>query len=140
MHLLEKALTIVLEAHAGQVDKADRPYILHPIRLMTKMKTDQERIAALLHDVLEDSHYTAEMLMEEGFSKETVTIIESLTNRENESYNDFIYRVARNRTAARIKIEDIKDNMDISRLDSVGQKDLDRLVKYHKALKFLQNI
>ena len=139
MHILEKAINIALEAHRGQVDKAGKPYILHPLRLMNDLESEIEMISAVLHDVIEDSHLTAEDLKKEGIPDEAIEIIKCLTKRSNESYEDFIKRISMNKKAANVKIKDIKDNMNIARLDSVNQKDLDRLAKYHKAQIILRN-
>ncbi len=139
MHILEKAITIALEAHKGQVDKAGKPYILHPLRLMNDLESEIEMISAVLHDVLEDSHFTVEGLKKEGIPDEAIEIIECLTKRRNEAYEDFINRICFNKKAVVVKIKDIQDNMNIDRLDSLKQKDLDRLSKYHKALRILRN-
>ena len=138
MHLLEKAIKIALEAHEGQVDKAGKPYILHPLRLMHECETEVEMVAALLHDVLEDSQFTVEDLKKEGIPDDAIEIIKFLTKGSNESYDDFIKRISFNKIAAKIKVKDIQDNMNIARLESVKQKDLDRLAKYHNALMLLR--
>jgi len=138
MHILETAIQIALEAHRGQVDKAEKPYILHPLRLMNQMDDEIEMIAAVLHDVLEDSQVTIQELEKAGVPKESLEMIECLTKRNNETYEDFIRRISLNKKAAKIKIKDIEDNMNISRLKSIGQKDLDRLVKYQNALRILK--
>jgi (p)ppGpp synthase/HD superfamily hydrolase len=140
MHNIEKAIQIAMEAHRGQVDKAGKPYILHPFRLMNNFDSENEKIAAILHDVVEDSHITIEDLEKEGIPTESLEIIECLTKRSNEKYEDFINRISLNKSATKVKIKDIEDNMNISRLNSIEQKDLDRLVKYHNALKNLKTV
>ncbi len=140
MSLIEKALAIALEAHKGQVDKAGKPYILHPLRLMTGLEDEIEMIAALLHDVIEDSDITAEDLKRAGIPEEVIEIIGYLTKQTGEDYDDFIERISNHRKASRVKIKDIEDNMDISRLETIGEVDLARLAKYHKAVKHLKSL
>ena len=131
--LLAKAARITAVAHEHQMDKAGEAYILHPLRLMARAQTDDERIVALLHDVVEDSDWTSKALAEEGFPQRIVDAIGCLTNREGESYDDFISRVLADPLAARVKLLDIKDNMDMTRLGELADKDLERFRKYHAA-------
>ena len=133
MDLIEQSLQIALEAYRGQTDKAGETYILHPLRLMAQMDTKEEMAVALLHDVIEDSKYTAEMLVDEGIPEEVVEAVEYLTKKEGESYEEFTNRVVDNKLAAKIKKADIEDNMNILRLESLSEKDLQRVAKYHKA-------
>ena len=137
MSSLEKAIEIATKAHAGQTDKAGRPYILHPLRLMFKFEAELEMIVAVMHDVVEDSDVTLHDLKECGFSESVMTAIDCLSKKESETYDDFINRVSLNDLAKRIKIEDIKDNLDLTRLDCVTEKDLFRVEKYHRSLKKL---
>ena len=138
MKLIETSLQIALRAYAGKTDKAGREYILHPLRVMAKMKTDLERSAALLHDVLEDSDITAEELLAEGIPAEVVEAVRFLSKQEGEDYQDFVRRARQNRLAAAVKIADIEDNIDILRLASVDEHDLARIRKYHTAWHLLQ--
>lgn len=140
MSYLERAISIAGEVHAGQIDKAGRPYILHPLRLMLKFTAEEEMITAVLHDVIEDSLWTIDDLLNSGFSQQVVNAVACLTKRENELYEAFIERVSTNELAVKVKIEDIKDNLDLSRLDSIMPKDLDRVVRYHEALKKLEKV
>lgn len=136
-NFVEKAIKLALKIHTGQVDKAGKPYILHPLRLMLKFSTDDEMITALMHDVVEDGGITLADLENLGFSKNVVSAIDCLTKRDNESYEAFIKRINQNPLAKKIKIEDLKDNMDLTRLDSISDKDIARAQKYHKALSML---
>ena len=138
MRLIETSLQIALQAYAGKTDKAGREYILHPLRVMAKMKTDLERSAALLHDVLEDSDITAEQLLAAGIPAEVVEAIQYLSRNENEEYQDFVARAKKNKIAARVKIADIEDNIDVLRLSALDEYDLARIKKYHSAWRFLQ--
>ncbi len=138
MRLIETSLQIALRAYAGKVDKAGREYILHPLRVMAKMSTDLERSAALLHDVLEDSEITAEDLLAEGIPAEVVQAVKCLTKNEGEDYLDFVARAKTDRLARRVKIADIEDNIDVLRLSSLSEKDLERIQRYHAAWRLLQ--
>ena len=140
MELIEKSLEIALRAYAGKTDKAGREYILHPLRVMAKMQTDLEMSAALLHDVLEDSDITAEQLLAEGIPPEVVEAVQSLSRNENEEYLDFVARAKRNPLAARVKIADIEDNIDVLRLTALDEYDLARIKKYHAAWHLLHEL
>ena len=135
--LLEKALRLASKAHAGQTDKAGAPYVFHPIRVCCRCKTDQERIAALLHDTIEDSDMTPERLLSEGFPRDIVEAVISLTHYEDEKYSDYVRRCGLNSIARAVKLHDLEDNMDLSRLKQVTEKDLKRLNKYLVAYRYL---
>lgn len=138
MSRLQRAIEIATEAHKGQFDKSGKEYIGHPLRVMEMGKTEEEKIAGILHDVVEDSPWTFEALEEEGFSKEIIDALKCLTKRsENENYDDFIERVKKNPLAVAVKINDLSDNMDIRRLPYLSDKDIKRLKKYLKAYKKL---
>jgi len=131
--MLNKAIEIANKAHAGQFDKGDEPYILHPLRVMLTRKNNVERICAVLHDVVEDSNITLENLAQEGLSEEVLTVLNCLTRRKDESYEQFIDRILKNETACRIKLADLDDNMDITRIKALTAKDLKRIDKYKEA-------
>ncbi len=137
MATIEKAIEIALDAHRGQVDRAGQPYILHPLRLMAKMPTKELMIIALLHDVVEDSRYTLEDLRREGFSENIIKAVDSLTMRNGEKYDDYIRRAKQNALAVPVKLADLEDNMNIRRLQQIGEKDTARLQKYLNAYHFL---
>lgn len=137
MSNLDQAICIATKAHSGQTDKAGKPYILHPLRLMARFSTETEMIVAVLHDVIEDSDTTCDDLKSAGFSDEVINAIGCLTKRKNENYDSFISRISGNDLARGIKIEDIKDNLDLTRLSQITEKDLRRIEKYHRALKTL---
>lgn len=138
MSTLGKALSIAAHAHDGQVDKAGAPYILHVLRVMMKMASDEERIVAVLHDVVEDTAWTLERLQQEGFSPRVVEAIDCLTRRANEGYEDFIERVASLDLSTRVKLADLEDNCDVSRLESRTAEDYERLAKYRRAVARLR--
>lgn len=132
--MLEKAILLATNAHQGQRDKAGQPYILHPLRVMFSTKSETERICAVLHDVIEDTDLTLDDLRNEGFSEEVLSVLDALTKRENESYDDFISRILPNKLACRVKLADIADNMDLSRIENPTEKDYQRVEKYRKAV------
>lgn len=134
---IEEAIRIAVEAHRGQTDKAGAPYILHPLRMMLRMQTDAERMAAVLHDVVEDTPWTLDDLRGRGFAEEVVSAVDHLTRRESESYEEFVERAGRHPVARRVKIADLEDNMDIRRTGEVTEKDAERLTRYHRAWRRL---
>ena len=137
MSNLEKAIQIAAIEHAGQVDKAGAPYILHPLRVMMKMDSDTERIVAVLHDAIEDSPLTLGCLLSHGFSMDVVQALGALTRSPNESKMSQAKRVKGNPIALKVKLADIQDNMQLSRLVYITQKDLDRQKLYKEVLEFL---
>ena len=138
MSTLERAIEIATQAHEGQVDKAGNAYIGHPLRVMAMGKTEQEKIAGVLHDIVEDTPWTFEMLEAEGFDPEIIAALKCVTKiSENEDYDSFIERVKKNPLAVAVKINDLTDNMDIRRLPYLSDKDVKRLKKYLKAYKKL---
>src|SRR5687768_12545105 len=130
---LEDAISIAALAHRGQKDKAGAPYLLHPLRMMLRMGSEAAMMAAVLHDVVEDTDWTLELLREQGFSDEVLEAVECLTHKTGESYEEFIGRVQKNPVAQQVKIADLEDNMNILRIGRINQKDLQRLEKYHRA-------
>lgn len=138
--MIDEAIALASRSHAAQKDRAGQPYILHPLRLMLKFKTESEQIVAVLHDVVEDAGITLDELRKLGFSEQVVDAIDCLSKREGEQYGDFIDRIAVNALARKVKAEDIKDNLDLTRLALVGEADLKRVGKYHAALTYLLSL
>lgn len=138
MNLLEKAIGLALNAHTGQVDKGGNPYILHPLSVMMRVKNTNGKIVAVLHDVVEDCGVTVSDLQEAGFNSEIVDAVLALTRGENESYMEFVERCAQNNLASEVKIADILENMDLSRIPNPTETDTKRVEKYKKALERLQ--
>ncbi|AWX55388.1 HD domain-containing protein [Brevibacillus brevis] len=134
---LDKAILIAVNAHKGQTDKGGYTYILHPLRVMLSMDTESSRIVAVLHDVVEDTDVTLTDLRQQGFSEQIITAIDCLTRRSGESYMQFIERVKQNDLARAVKIADINDNKDLSRIPSPTKEDIERLKKYNEALNRL---
>ena len=136
--MLERAIGIAVEAHKGQLDKGGNPYILHPLRVMMSVDFELEKIVAVLHDVVEDSDWTFEALLAEGFSNEVIEALKGVTKQsDNEDYESFIQRAIRNPIGRKVKIADLRDNLDVTRIPDIGEKDLQRISKYKKALKIL---
>lgn len=134
---LERAIVIACGAHEGQLDKAGEPYILHPLRLMLHMATEAERIAAVLHDVVEDSQVTTEDLIAEGFAREIVHAVDALSRRKGEDYMEFVRRASEDPIARRVKQADLEDNLDLTRIRRLTDRDLERAHRYHRALEIL---
>ncbi len=137
MATLERAITLAAEAHAGQVDKAGQPYILHPLRVMLRVRTDEERIAAMLHDVVEDTHVTLEALAQEGFSQAILTAVAALTKLPGETRLEAASRVAVDSVARTVKLADNAENMDLSRIENPTEKDFARLKEYESVRALL---
>jgi (p)ppGpp synthase/HD superfamily hydrolase len=131
--LFEKAISIALRAHKGKKDKGGNPYILHPLRIMVSMDTLEEKIVAVLHDVIEDSDISIEYLTKLKFPESIINAIALLSKTKNQDYNDYINSIKKNKLATKIKIADLEDNMNLSRLKSITEKDKKRLVKYKTA-------
>ena len=132
--MLDKAILIAAQAHLGQKDKNDAPYILHPLRMMLRFRAETEMIVAVLHDVVEDNpDWSLDRLRQEGFSEEIIQAVDHLTRRKDESYKEFTERATQNPLARQIKIADLEDNMDIKRYKHLTEKDKKRLAKYHEA-------
>lgn len=133
--LTKKAAELAAMAHAGQVDKAGYPYILHPVHIAEQMDDEKSCCAALLHDVLEDNpDYTAKTLADAGMPMDVVKAVCEMTHPRGEEYSSYIDRVAKNPIARRVKIADLAHNMDTSRLGRpLGEADLKRLDKYRKS-------
>jgi (p)ppGpp synthase/HD superfamily hydrolase len=135
---IERAIALAALAHVGQVDKAGAPYILHPLRVMLRLEGMEERIVAALHDVVEDSDWTLERLRNEGFSEIILQAIDAVSRRPDEDYNEFIVRASKNSIGSRVKLADLEDNSDLSRLTEVTDRDLARLRKYQRGIAILQ--
>jgi (p)ppGpp synthase/HD superfamily hydrolase len=138
---LQRAIAIAAEAHAGQVDKAGALYVLHPLRMMLGMSSIDERIVAALHDVCEDCPgWTFDRLGREGFSNRIIEALQSVTKRDAEDYDDFVRRSAANPIGRRVKLADLYDNSDLSRIAAPTERDLQRIEKYRRAIDLIDRI
>ena len=132
----ELALQIAQKAHAGQVDKAGKDYILHPMTVASYMDTDIEKTIAYLHDVLEDTDVTVDALRK-IFPNEIVDTLIILTHRKDESYFEYIQRVSKSKLAKKVKVADLLHNLDITRIKEPTKQDYERLEKYKKSILYL---
>lgn len=139
LNYLENAIVIATQAHKGQKDKAGMPYVLHPLRLMLNQNGLEAMIAAVLHDVVEDTFVTLDQIAEAGFSKTVLDAISLLTHDPSMPYMDYIKSIATNAIARQVKLADLLDNMDLSRIPNPQEKDLLRLEKYQVAYNYLIN-
>lgn len=140
----QRAIEIAVEAHRTQFDKAGAPYILHPLRVMFSVETEEERIVAVLHDVVEDGPgWTFERLENEGFSASVVEALRLVTKRpedeggDDEGYLRFVRRTLTNAVARRVKIADIRDNLNATRFKELTERDRLRMNRYLAALREL---
>ena len=118
----ELALQIAKKAHAGQVDKAGKDYILHPMTVASYMDTDVEKTIAYLHDVLEDTDVTVDALRK-IFPNEIVDTLITLTHKKDESYFEYIQRVSKSKLAKKVKVADLLHNLDITRIKEPTKQD-----------------
>jgi hypothetical protein len=137
MSLLETAIAIAVEAHSGQKERNGQPYIMHPLRVMQRVHTEEEKIVAVLHDVVEDTPWTPAMLAKRGFPKYLLNALACVTVRKGESYPALIRRAASNPISRRVKLADLEDNTDIHRLPHLKASDRKDLNKYLRAHRWL---
>ena len=135
--MVKKAVNIMFEAHKEDFDKGGYPYVFHPFYLATKVDGENETCVALLHDVIEDhgDKYSFEYLENEGFNKEIIDALKLLTHKKDVPYMDYIVEISKNNIAKKVKIEDLKHNMDSRRTSGEKAKKYDI---YVKALEFLE--
>ncbi len=141
MATLEQAISLAAKQHEGQVDKANAPYILHPLRVMLNVPTIEHKIVAVLHDILEDTETTIEDLYQFGFQEHIIDAIVALTKKQGETRLEAAQRARQNPIARVVKLADINDNMDLSRISSPTSKDFERLNEYKQVRDILtQNV
>ena len=137
-HLLEKAIKIAVEAHEGQKDRYGQPFILHVLRVTFSGKDRKEQICGALHDVVEDSEWTTEDLLNEGFPPDIVEVVRLMTIEKGDDYQQKIDELESNDLAVRVKLNDLQDNMDLRRYNLLDEDDRQRVNKYLKAWKQLK--
>lgn len=132
--MLDKMLLIATNAHHGQYDKGGAPYILHPLKVMHYLKSDDEELMcmALGHDVVEDTKTTYVDLKEAGMSDRVIAGIRALTKQPGQTLDEYKAGVFASQDAMRVKMADLRHNSDIRRLKGVTEKDLARIAKYHQ--------
>ncbi len=141
MPTLEDAIILATNAHKGQKDRNDEPYIMHPIRVMAQLWRHDERMVAVLHDVIEDTSVTLDDLRKAGYTDRIVDAVDAISRRKDagESFSQYIQRVKKNPLATKVKIADLRDNSNLDRLPKVEAHDLRRLDRYNRAMQYLIN-
>lgn len=135
--MTKKALKLCFEAHKEQVDKSGLPYVFHPFHLAEQMESEETTVVALLHDVVEDTNYTIEDLTAMGFGKAVTDAIALMTHADGVDYMDYVRAIKDNPIAKVVKLADLTHNSDLSRLDIIDEKALQRAEKYKEAIKIL---
>ncbi len=136
---LELALSIATENHQGQKDKGGHDYIEHPKAVASACETDAMKCAALLHDTIEDGHETSATLLAKGMKEIVVKAVSALTRKSTEDYKSYVRRLGENPLTAKVKMADLKHNMDLTRIPNPTKVDLSRIKKYKKALAYLES-
>lgn len=134
--MINTALQIAVAAHRGQLEKNGNPYVFHPIRIMLKMPTIETKVVALLHDVVEDTTITIDYLRE-VFPEEITDAVMAITKSGLQTYDDYLATVKANEIARIVKLGDLEDNMDLSRIPKLSEADYTRTKKYQQAVLFL---
>ena len=156
MSTLQRAIEIAVSAHKGQLDKGGQPYVLHPLRVMLRLQSDDERIVGVLHDVVEDCDgWSFERLTAEGFSSSIIDALRAVTKTPGEeaafadaadaerkyaAYETFVLRAARNPIGLRVKLADLADNCDLTRIPNPTERDHERLERYRRAIARLRSL
>lgn len=134
----KKAMKLCFEAHKEQTDKSGMPYVFHPFYLASQMTDETSTVVALLHDVVEDTEITFEDLKQMDFHDEVIEALALLTHEEGVPYMEYVKKIKENETAKKVKLADLRHNSDLSRLDEITPKALERQQKYLSAIKFLE--
>jgi (p)ppGpp synthase/HD superfamily hydrolase len=142
MNILATAIHFAAEKHVLQTDKGGRAYILHPLRMMMRLRTNDDELMAIavLHDVVEDCKVSFDELRNIGMTERVIAGVAALTKQNGETYEQFIDRTTGNRDAMLVKREDLRDNSDITRLKGISEKDITRMAKYMAAFQKLDTI
>ena len=136
--LTKKAMILCFEAHKEQLDKSGIPYVFHPIHLAEQMDDEYSTVTALLHDVVEDSSYTFEDLQKWGCPEEVLEALKLLTHDEAVPYMEYVAAIKGHPIARKVKLADLRHNSDITRLNVIDQRALERVKKYREAINFLE--
>lgn len=136
--MTKKAVNVMYQAHQGQMDKGGFPYCFHPYQVAQGMDDEISCTCALLHDVVEDTDLTFEDLAEMGFPAEVISVLKLLTHQDGVSYMDYVRNLAGNPVARKVKLSDLHHNSDLSRINEVTEKDLERIGQYKEAIAFLE--
>lgn len=133
----KKALKLCFEAHKNQVDKSGIPYVFHPFHLAEQMTDEKTTVVALLHDVIEDTNYTFDDLRKKEFENDVIDALALLTHNNDTPYMEYVARIKTNSIARAVKLADLQHNSDLTRLNVVDEKALQRKGKYAEAIKIL---
>lgn len=133
MSTLEKALQVAAQAHAGRIGEDGDPEILHVLRVMLRLHADNERQTAILHDVIEDGGLTAAELRQAGFAEDVILAVETLTGRDDESYDAYILRVIQHPLATRVKRADVEEHAAVVSRMPVTDQQIMRMGNYQRA-------
>ena len=133
------ALELAVEKHKNQTDKAGNPYILHPLHVMENVNSKEGKIVAILHDIIEDTDITENYLLKIGLSKRIVDAVVALTRSEDMDYQEYIKNLSSNPLAKEVKLADLEHNMDLKRLPTLEEKNIERNRKYQIAYHYLIN-
>ena len=136
--LTKKAMKLCFTAHKDQLDKSGLPYVFHPFHLAEQMTDEFTTVAALLHDVVEDTEYTFSDLADMGFPEEVLAALRLLTHDPAVPYMDYVAQAKSTPIARAVKIADLLHNSDPTRLDVLTPRDIERAEKYQKALRLLE--
>ena len=134
----KKAMKLCFDAHKEQVDKSGLPYVFHPFHLAEQMQDETTTIVALLHDVVEDTDYTLEELKKEGFGDVVIDALALLTHDDDTPYMDYVARIKENPVAKAVKLADLAHNSDLSRMDTIDEKVMERYRNYQEAIALLK--
>lgn len=135
----KEALKFAFDKHKNQLDKSGLPYIFHPFHLAEQMDDEDSTIVALLHDIIEDTDTSIEDIKRLGVSDSVIESLLLLTHNKDIDYFDYVKNLSNNSLAKKVKLADLKHNSDITRLNKVTDKDIERIEKYKKAIEILQN-
>ncbi len=134
----KKAMRLCFEAHKDQTDKSGMPYVFHPFHVAEQMPDEETTVTALLHDVIEDTHYTLQDLRDMGFAEEVLDALALMTHDKSVPYLDYVAKIRGNRIARTVKLADLRHNSDLTRLDEIDEETRQRTEKYREAIRLLQ--
>jgi (p)ppGpp synthase/HD superfamily hydrolase len=142
-NMLATAISIVAQAFEEKKDRGGKPYFLHCMRVMNDVPQDDEELMciAILHDLVEDCpDWSVEELIRMGFSKRITDAVDLLTLRTGQYYEAYIKAIALNNDARLVKLADLRDNSQITRMKGLTAKDFSRLEKYHQSYAYLSKV
>ena len=133
-----KAIIFMYNKHKGQLDKSGIPYVFHPYEVAESMDDENSTIVALLHDILEDTDTTEEEIIALNFDEEVIKALRLLNHDKTVDYFEYIKKIKTNPLATKVKLSDLKHNSNLSRLEMIKEKDLERVKKYEESIKILE--